>query len=417
MKKTKKFLCIGMCVALLAMLCSCSGQSSDNNASATTAGETTVAAETVSLDTDVLEWVDYKTYNLDTEEKVKNVILMIGDGMGENTIKAAEIVKGDSLIMSGLPVSVHVNTDSLDGTTDSAASSTAMSCGVKTYNKYLGVDENKEPVETMCEFAMAKGMKTGLVVTQIIPHATPAGMSVHLDNRTLYNVILKQMINSEIDVMLGGGNQYYTKKIAQMCDERNYQYVDSGEALQTAANDKKLLGMFSFTNIVAGKTPSLATMTDKALDMLDNDNGFFLMVEGSDIDVFASQLNMDSTIKEVMSFDKSVDVVLKWAEKHPGTLVIVCADHETGGVKIPENAKAEDINDDCFTSGGEHTNTPIKLMAGGAQSDKLFDSDNIDNTDISKAIRNVLDKTYGEKEVNLKNSVNVVGTQAIEPAA
>lgn len=417
MKKTKKFLCIGMCAALIAMLCSCSGQSSDNDASATTAGETTVAAETVSLDTDVLEWVDYKTYNLDTEEEVKNVILMIGDGMGENTIKAAEIVKGDRLVMSGLPVSVHVNTDSLDGTTDSAASSTAMSCGIKTYNKYLGVDENKEPVETMCEFAMAKGMKTGLVVTQIIPHATPAGMSVHLDNRTLYNVILKQMINSEIDVMLGGGNQYYTKKIAQMCDERNYQYVDSGEALQTAANDQKLLGMFSFTNIVAGKTPSLATMTDKALDMLENDNGFFLMVEGSDIDVFASQLNMDSTIKEMMSFDKSVDVVLKWAENHPGTLVIVCADHETGGVKIPENAKAEDINDDCFTSGGEHTNTPIKLMAGGAQSDKLFDSDNIDNTDISKAIRKVLDNTYGEKEVTLKNSVNTVGTQEIEPAA
>ena len=417
MNKTKKFLCIGMCAALIAMLCSCSGQSSDNNAAATTAGDTTVAAETVSLDTDVLEWVDYKTYNLDTEEEVKNVILMIGDGMGENTIKAAEIVKGDSLVMSGLPVSVHVNTDSLDGTTDSAASSTAMSCGVKTYNKYLGVDENKEPVETMCEFAMAKGMKTGLVVTQIIPHATPAGMSVHLDNRTLYNVILKQMINSEIDVMLGGGNQYYTKKIAQMCDERNYQYVDSGEALQAAANDKKLLGMFSFTNIVAGKTPSLATMTDKALDMLDNDNGFFLMVEGSDIDVFASQLNMDSTIKEMMSFDKSVDVVLKWAENHPGTLVIVCADHETGGVKIPENAKAEDINDDCFTSGGEHTNTPIKLMAGGAQSDKLFDSDNIDNTDISKAIRKVLDNTYGKKEVTLKNSVNTVGTQAIDPAA
>lgn len=417
MKKTKKFLCIVMCFALLALLCACSEQSSDNKISTTSADTTSTAAESVVLDTDTLEWVDYKTYNLDADEEVKNVILMIGDGMGENTIKAAEIVKGDKLIMSGLPVSVHVNTDSLDGTTDSAASSTAMSCGIKTHNKYLGVDQNQEPVETMCEFAMAKGMKTGLVVTQIIPHATPAGMSVHLDSRSLYNVILKQMLNSEIDVLLGGGNQYYTKKIAQMCDEKDYQYIDSGEKLQTASNDKKLLGMFAFENIVAGKTPSLATMTDKALDMLDNDNGFFLMVEGSDIDVFASQLNMENTIKEMMSFDKSVDIVLKWAEKHPGTLVIVCADHETGGVKIPENAKAEDINDDCFTSGGEHTSTPIKLMAGGAQSENLFESDTIENTDISKAIRKVLDKTYGEKEVILKNSLNVVGIEATEPAA
>lgn len=417
MRKNKRYLCIGLCAALLAMLCACSAQTSENIAETTAVTETTASSEELSLDTYVLEWVDYKTYNLDADAEVKNVILMIGDGMGENTIKAAEIVKGDSLVMSGLPVSVHVNTDSLDGTTDSAASSTAMSCGIKTHNKFLGVDGNHEPVETMCEFAMAKGMKTGLVVTQIIPHATPAGMAVHLDSRSMYNVILKQMINSEIDVMLGGGSEYYTKKIESMCSDIGYKYVDKEEDLINATADRKLLGMFAYANIVAGKTPSLATMTEKSLELLDNDNGFFLMVEGSDIDVFASQLKMESTMKEMMSFDKSVDVVLKWAEKHPGTLVIVCADHETGGVKIPENATAEDINDDCFTSDGEHTDTPIKLMAGGAQCESLFDSDTIDNTDISKAIRKVLNDTYGEKDVVLKNPLNTVGTQASDKAA
>ena len=417
MKMSKRFISLVLAVLMIISLCACNQNESDENSTTTAPQETVSADKELTLDTDVLEWVDFKKYNLDSSQKVKNVILMIGDGMGENTIKAAEIVKGDSLVMSGLPVTVKVKTNSLDGTTDSAASSTAMSCGIKTYNKYLGVDKDSKPVETMCEFAIAKGMKTGLAVTQILPHATPAGMVVHCDSRSMYNQITKQMINAGVDVMLGGGSQYYTKKIESMAKKGGYTYVDTPEGLQSADKDKKLLGMFSYANIIAGKTPSLATMTAKALDMLDNENGFFLMVEGSDIDVFASKLNMEKTLNEMMSFDKSVDVALSWAEKHPGTLVIVCADHETGGVKIPENATAKDITDSCFTSGGEHTSTNIRLMAGGAQSDKLFDSDVIENTDISKAIRRVLDESYGKKDSLLLNDTNVVGTQADSKAA
>lgn len=417
MKMSKRFISLALAVLMIISLCACNQNESVENSTTTAPQETVSADKELTLDTDVLEWVDFKKYNLDSSQKVKNVILMIGDGMGENTIKAAEIVKGDSLVMSGLPVTVKVKTNSLDGTTDSAASSTAMSCGIKTCNTYLGVDKDSKPVETMCEFAIAKGMKTGLAVTQILPHATPAGMVVHCDSRSMYNQITKQMINAGVDVMLGGGSQYYTKKIESMAKKGGYTYVDTPEGLQSADKDKKLLGMFSYANIIAGKTPSLATMTAKALDMLDNDNGFFLMVEGSDIDVFASKLNMEKTLNEMMSFDKSVDVALSWAEKHPGTLVIVCADHETGGVKIPANATAKDINDSCFTSGGEHTSTNIRLMAGGAQSDKLFDSDVIENTDISKAIRRVLDESYGKKDSLLLNDTNVVGTQADSKAA
>lgn len=417
MKMSKRFISLVLAVLMIISLCACNQNESGENSTTTAPQETVSADKELTLDTDVLEWVDFKKYNLDSSQKVKNVILMIGDGMGENTIKAAEIVKGDSLVMSGLPVTVKVKTNSLDGTTDSAASSTAMSCGIKTHNTYLGVDKDGKAVQTMCEFAMARDMKTGLVVTQILPHATPAGMVAHCDSRSMYNQITKQMVNAGVDVMLGGGSQYYTKKIASMAKSAGYSYVDTPEGLQDAKKNKKLLGMFSYANIIAGKTPSLATMTAKALDMLDNGNGFFLMVEGSDIDVFASKLDMDKTMKEMMSFDKSVDVALQWAEKHPGTLVIVCADHETGGVKIPENATAKDINDSCFTSGGEHTSTNIKLMAGGAQSDKLFDSDVIENTDISKAIRKVLDETHETNGIMLLNDANVVGTKPDDTAA
>ena len=154
-------------------------------------------------------------YNLDENAKVKNVILMIGDGMGENIIKASEIVKGDKLVMSGLKNQTHVSTysqsvtDGLAEFTDSAASATALSTGYKTYNKYIGVGPDGEKLETICEFAKSLNMKTGLVDRHYVCHATPAGMAAHNDNRGNYEDILREMINSDIDVMFGGGSHFY----------------------------------------------------------------------------------------------------------------------------------------------------------------------------------------------------------------
>lgn len=402
----KKFLSFLLTILMIVSLCACQVQvstSTSDEQTTTVSEEETIAS---SVDTDVLEWIDYKEYNLSTEEPVKNVILMIGDGMGENMIKAAEIVKGDKLVMQGVENTVYVRTDSLSGTTDSAAASTAMSCGIKTYNKYLGVDENEEAVETMCEFAQARGLKTGLVVTQIMPHATPAGMVCHYSARSVYNTLFKQMLNANVDVLFGGGSEYYRGSAEKTSISNDYQYVTDEEGLLNLTNDKKALGLFKYQAIFGDSVPSLATMTEKALDLLNNENGFFLMVEGSNIDVQEADLNMEGALQEMQSFDKAVNSVLSWAEENPGTLVIITADHETGGVTIPENATAEDINNDCFTSGGEHTSTNVLLMTAGAQSDKLFTEDTIENTDISKAIREQLNKTYGEAEVKLLNEAN-----------
>ena len=118
------------------------------------------------------------------------------------------------------------------------------------------------------------------------------------------------------------------------------------------------------------------------------------MVEASNIDVYAAKGDMESTLEQMQAFDHTIDYVLNWAEDNPGTLVIVTADHETGGVQIPEDAKAEDINDTCFTSGGEHTNTNVLLMAAGAQAKTFTENDLIDNTDIAKYMREVLNKSY-----------------------
>lgn len=406
----KRILGILLSLIIVASFAGCQTAQNDNSSNNT---DTTSAVSQVeettapSLETDKLEWVDFKEYNLDPNQPVKNVILMIGDGMGENIIKGSEIVKGDKLVMQGIENTVYVRTDSLSGTTDSAAASTAMSCGIKTKNTYLGVDENGDPVETMVEFAKARGLKTGLVVTQIMPHATPAGMVCHYNARSVYNTLFRQMLNAEVDVLFGGGSEYYRGSAEKVSVEKDYEYVTDEEGMLSLDGSKKALGMFSYAGIFGEKTPSLATMTEKALDILSNDDGFFLMVEGSNIDVEESALDMEGTLKEMQSFDKAINSVLAWAEKNPGTLVIVTADHETGGVTLPENATAEDINNDCFTSGGEHTNTNVLLMAAGAQSDKLFTEDTIENTDISKAIREQLNKTYGEAEVKFLNNKNV----------
>ncbi len=402
----KRFLGILLSILMLTSFCACQSSPATESTADTTAS-TTQEVTAPLLETDILEWVDYAQYSLETDVPVKNVILMIGDGMGENIIKASEVVKGDKLVMQGIENKVYARTDSLSGTTDSAASSTALSCGIKTTNSYLGVDENGEPVETMVEFAKAKNMKTGLVVTQVMPHATPAGMVCHFNARSVYNTLLKQMINANVDVLFGGGNQYYRGSAKTAAETNEYQYISEGKDLQTLTADKKALGLFAYESINGDMTPSLATMTEKALDLLNNDNGFFLMVEGSNIDVQEHDSDMESTLKEMQSFDKAVNSVLAWAEKNPGTLVIVTADHETGGVTLPTELTPENINNDCFTSDGEHTNANVLVMFAGAQSDKLFTEDVIENTDISLAIRNQLNQTYGEKEVKLLNEKNV----------
>ncbi len=403
----KRFLGILLSILMLASLCACQSNPAANNE--TTAPVTTPATEEVTeplLESDVLEWVDFKDYSLQTDVPVKNVILMIGDGMGENIIKASEVVKGDKLVMQGIDDTVYAKTDSLSGLTDSAASATALSCGIKTENKYLGVNEDSEPVETMVEFAKAKGLKTGLVVTQIVPHATPAGMVCHFNSRSVYNTLFKQMLRANVDVLFGGGNQYYKGGVQTTAEEQGYQYISEGKDLSTLAKDKKSLGLFAYDSLDCTKTPSLTTMTEKALELLDNENGFFLMVEGSKIDSQEHNSNMEATLKEMQSFDKAVNSVLAWAEKNPGTLVIVTADHETGGVMLPKELTPENINNDCFTSNGEHTNANVLVMYAGAQSDKLFTEEVVENTEVSHAIRNQLNLTYGEKEVKLLNEKN-----------
>lgn len=394
-------------LTIVAAMAGCGNETTPVETTSAIIAQPATEATIAEVQKDQLSFVPYKEYNLEEDTEVKNIILMIGDGMGENIIENAEIVKGDKLAMRGMPAKCYVTTDSLDGTTDSAAASTAMSCGVKTHNKYIGVDENRQAVETMVEFAKAKGLKTGLVATQIIPHATPAGMAAHVENRNIYNVILKQMINAQVDVLYGGGSEYSdTAKMQKRIENAGYTYIKTADELYNNDLETPVIGAFNWGGMYAGGLPSLTDMTASALELLDGEEGFFLMVEESYIDITEADLDMEGTIKEMQVFDKCIDYTLSWAEEHPGTLVIVTADHETGGVIVPEDKKPENVNNDCFTSGGEHTSTNVALFAAGAKASELFNKDVIDNTDIAKLMRKALNETYGETEVKILNEVS-----------
>lgn len=401
----KKLLSVLLALAMVCSFAACSSSNSSQTTETTVSSQSETSAETVSTEDnkEKLEWVDYTEYNLEEDVPAKNVILMIGDGMGKNIIKASEIVKDDKLVMSGMKYRTDVTTYSQSVTngyakfTDSAASATAMSTGYKTLNGCVGVDPDGNKLETICEYAQSFDMETGLVARQVVSHATPAGMVAHNNSRDNYPQILREMVKANVNVMFGGGSQYYTNpKVKKTIDDNKYKYITKVDELEALnKDDDKVLGMFAYDNMGApDMAPSLTKMTSKALDMLDNDKGFFLMVEGSNIDTYESKCDMETTLGQMQDFDKAVDYVLEWAEKHPGTLVIVSADHETGGVTLPDNPKPEDINDSCFTSDGEHTNTDVWLFASGAQSKELCKKDVIDNTDIAKYMRKVIEDSH-----------------------
>lgn len=393
MKKALAIILSVLIVLSAAALTSCSGGSQPANASQSDSSIKATEEPAENPD-DVkdknLTYAEYTEYKLETDVPVKNIILMIGDGMGLNTIRCAEIQKGGKFATAAMPYTAQVTTDSLSGTTDSAAAATALACGVKTYNKYIGMDKDSEPVESITEVAKGYGMKVGFAVTQHVAHATPAGFTAHVGNRDSFMQILGQQLKADIDVMLGGGQQFYKKGVKKLIEEHDYTYVSTPAGLDALKPGKKVLGMFRYENILAGYKPSLETETKKALELLENDNGFFLLVEGSDIDTREALLDMDATLNEMKVFDHAIDTVLNYASRHPGTLVIVTADHETGGIQIPEGATAKDLTSGLFTSGGEHTSTNVGIFAAGAQADSLFDKELIDNTDVAKMMKRVL---------------------------
>ncbi|GGJ93551.1 alkaline phosphatase 3 [Lentibacillus kapialis] len=288
---------------------------------------------------------------------VKNVIVMIGDGMGPAFPTAYRYMNDDpstpkmerTVFDNHLVGSAVTNPeDPEENVTDSAAAATSMAAGIKTYNGAISVDNNRKPVETVLEVAKDNGMATGLVATSQINHATPAAFGTHNESRHNYNEIADDfyddMINGEhkVDVMLGGGTDYFDREDRDLIDEfesDGYNYVTETEEM-VENNNNQLLGLFAPVGLPKAidreeETPSLNDMTTEALEQLDKEkDGFFLMVEGSQIDWAAHANDSVSAMSEMEDFANAFKKVIEFAKKDKHTQVVLTADHSTGGFSV-----------------------------------------------------------------------------------
>lgn len=275
-----------------------------------------------------------------------SVILYIADGAGLNYWSAARLAYNDVAI-NRFPVIGLVGTTSANSKiTDSAAGATAYAAGVKTYNGAIGLGPDTTAVETVLELASDRGKATGLVVTSTITHATPASFAAHVPSRELHFEIAEQLAESDVDVMLGGGRGYFDPTIRP--DGRDLLAVlrDRATVVDTApalleldlSRVEHLVGFTSSRNPPSARkrSPNLAQLTDMALTVLERDrDGFFLMVEGSQID-WAGHDNapLEVLLPEIQDLDMAIRQGLQFQRRRPNTLLIVVADHETGGLAL-----------------------------------------------------------------------------------
>lgn len=323
----------------------------------------------------------------DAKPEVRNLILLIGDGMGLAQVSALMIENEYVPInMERCPVGGFVKTYSANNrVTDSGASATAYATGVKTNNSRLGVDANGNRVESIADKAVKAGIGTGLVATIYIQHATPGAFYGHNPDRSDNRGISLDLVGSGIDVAIGGGMRYLRSEnrddgrdLIGELKEKGYFMADSLGGLDGVTEGKAMaLTEKSIPLITDGRDPGyLPGATAKALEILTNNSskngkGFFLMVEGSMIDFTCHGHDAESMLAEMRDFDNAVGVALDYAETHPGTLVVVLADHETGGLSIPSGntdfLRAESGIEFNWGTGG-HTGTMIPTFAYGPRS-------------------------------------------------
>ena len=327
--------------------------------------------------------------------KPKNIVLLIGDGMGLSEVSASLFYNKETTNFERFSTIGLIKTSSSNELiTDSAASATAFSAGIKTYNGAIGVDKNGIPVETILEQLVEKGFATGLIATSSIVHATPASFFAHSKSRRLYEDIATFLPTAKIDFLAGGGTTFFNnredgKDLFSEFKKNGYQ-LHTQELPKTTSKGKHLilLAENAMPKMLDGRGDFLPNATSLALETLSkNETGFFLMIEGSQIDWGGHDNDADYLISELLDFDKTMGTVLDFCQKNTETLVIVTADHETGGFTL--SAENGDYNkiEPTFSTGG-HSATMVPVFAEGPGASHFGGI--YENTAIYEKIKNLL---------------------------
>ena len=309
-------------------------------------------------------------------KKIKNVIFMIGDGMGFEQVNVGWVANGGKLNMTEqMPVLGASRTYATDQLiTDSCAGGTALAIGQKTKYGYIGIDKDANPVESNLQYAKRKGMKTGVTVTCRINDATPADFCVHGPSRKDEEGLAAQFVTANVDFISGGGTHFWNQRSdgRNLIDEmkaKGYTFVDKLENVADVKGDK-FLGLFEEYDMSPSldRGPVLLETTKKAIEMLDNKKGFFLMIEGSQIDDYAHRNKVGQMVEELFDFDKVVGYVLEWAAKDGETLVVVTADHCTGGLTLLKgNLEERTVKVHFSTKGHDGIMVPVFAFGPGAE--------------------------------------------------
>ena len=319
-------------------------------------------------------------------ENVKNVIYLVGDGMGPLHLEKAKQERSLSLAMDTFDYIGRSRTRSLsNAVTDSAAGGTALSSGIRTYNGAIGVymydplHSVMQP-KSITELCEENGMMTGIITTDQTSGATPSAFSVHTFERGNTFDIDNQQMASPFDLIWGCTSDYVTK---EKCEENGFTFVKTYSEMMALPEGGRSFAQFDndtwVTEQADAETPTLSQMAAKAIDILDDtDEGFFIMIEGAHIDKH-SHSNYDEGMAEALEeFDETVAYALEYAKNDGETLVVVTADHETGGIVL---------NDDgtySFTQ-GSHSAADVPLLVYGSDT-FIEDGEVVDNIDISVRI-------------------------------
>ena len=345
--------------------------------------------------TNIIPSKPHLSYQLDEKTSDANylprsIIFIIADGTGIGQYSLSYYANGSFAPARfdhvGL-VATHPN-DGQCGTTckrvtDSAASGTALSAGIKTYNGAIGVDQDTLAVKTMLEWAEEKNMATGLVATSTVTHATPASFAAHIDYRKKEKEIAQQFAEIEVEVILGGGKKFWPDSLIAAYESRGGQYINKIDA--PLEPGKRILGLFAdkaLTPEHEGRSPSTTEMARLALSILEqNPNGYFVMIEESQVD-WGGHSNSAEYIKgEMSSLNELVNFALDYQNDHPDVLVVLTSDHECGGVAVHD---AKDSGLDIRFTSDYHSANFVPIWATGPGSD-VFDAF-MDNTEIGKQL-------------------------------
>lgn len=318
------------------------------------------------------------------EPVAKNVILLIGDGMGVAQVYAAMSVSKDKLNIERSQFFGYSKTYSAsDYTTDSGAGATAISTGKKTYNKAIAVDTNKQALIRITDLVKANGQAYGVVATCEVVHATPASFMVSDTSRYNSVELAKSIVYSEVDILIGGGAQLFdTLGLIDSMKLRGYD-IEPDLTKIDIRSDKPVVSLPYKAHppkMINGRGDYLPQATKIAMEKLSNNqSGFFLMVEGSQMDWGGHANDINYIVSELIDFDNAVGAAYDFADRNPGTLVVVTADHETGGLSLLSGSVENKTVEAAFATTG-HTGVMVPVFAYGAGAKEF--SAIMENTDI-----------------------------------